>query len=722
MFYDDFFVRIEDTENFNEKIYNIKITGKYSDERAKNLFKDCFSNHVDFDNPCSDMLKVELAKNSTRIIQRDILSSYFINKIYTPPEIYEKENERKILFEDFISNIIENSYVEDVPSHKFSLGSNRLRFLLGDVGEGKSALVKKVISEIERNSKKYDEKYSIIPIYINFEEVYNYSEKAIPLKDDFLGFFYKTLQEKLYGHIDISEIINTCNIQVAKELVLKKVFSAIKESNIRLIIFMDNLDFYHYHTSKYVFFQEYYEKQNEMLDENIKWLYNYFSTKEFLGDQGLNVLFSIRQYVYEDIISKQNGIDTEIGTSIAYKINLVNEDEVLSSRFQLMEDSINQISLEYEKLGKNLLSLYNEFRILIELNSNEIESFKEPKEFLNNKIKINENSPIKQISKIGQHGYRTLVLFFSSLNISYLDIELLYRFFSTQASVLRLVYFTNIYQRFTQEKNHFPNIFLNDCIITYKEEFSNAHKSHVHTYWLKYFILKYIVKNNGVKVRKIIDIFHIIGGYEEHLVLHVIGSLGTANEFRCIEYKTAAGTENIENRKLFTTNRGKYFNDITSYDVEHCFDIEYLQVAVEDKWLSIPKKLTNEIYNNSLNYSHVYETGKKYIDNSINHAFEKAKNCLYFLKVLEDAYKIEIEENKTKFHEILQENDLIPNLKDARSKIIQSVSGIIKSFKREEEMNKIESLLEIKNELENNDFYDFFRGYYSDMTDLKKVR
>lgn len=722
MFYDDFFTRIEDIENFNKNTYNIKITGKYSDERAKNLFQDCFSNHVDFDNPHNDKLKIEIVKNSTRVIQRDILTSYFINKIYTPPKIYEKQTGNEISFEGFVSNIIENSYVEEIVNHTFSLGSNRLRFLIGDVGEGKSALVKKVISEIRNNYIKYDEKYSIIPIYINFENVYNYSNKASPLKDDFLEFFYITLQETLCSRLDLSEIVNTCNIKIAKELVIKKIFNLMKNKKIRLVIFMDNLDFYHYHTSKYAYFQEYYEKQIEMLDENIMWLYNYFSSKEFLGDQGLNVLFCIRQYVYEDIISRQNGIDTEIGTTIAYKISLVNEDEVLSSRFQLMKDSIDQISSEYKILGENLLSLYNEFKILVDINSIEMESLTESKEFLNNKIKIHENSPIKQISRIGQHGYRTLVHFFSSLNISYLDVELLYRFFNTQASVLRLVYFTNIYQRYTQEKDHFPNIFLNDCVITYKEEFRNAHKNHAHTYWLKYFILKYIARKNEVRVRKILDIFHILGNYDEHLVLHVIGSLGTANEFRCIECNTNTSSENIESRKLIATNRGKYFNDVTSFDVEHCFDIEYLQVAIEDKWLSIPKELINELYNNNLNYSHVYDTGKKYIDNSINHAYEKAKNCLYFLKIIEDSYKIEIQKNKSELHEILVKEKLVPDLEKAREKIIQSVIGIIKAFKRDEEMNKIESLETIKQELEDRDFSKFFTDYYTDMTDNKKVR
>ena len=705
MFYDEYFTRIEETSNFNKNLYNKKIEGYGKNEKDKNLFEDCFSNHVDFDNPLVDKLILNNSDN-TRYIERDMLSSYFINKIYKVPKILKYETNQEVDYENFAKNISESSYSK-IYSNDFSLGSNRLRFIVGEVGEGKSALTKKVLSTIEQNKKSYCSEYDIYNIYINFEDLYNYGNKPILLKDDFPKQLHSTIKEKMKKHIDLSSVLNSSCVDTEPLLALKMLFETLKQNNIRLILYLDNIDFYHYYYSKYSYFNEYDEKQNEAINNNILWLYSFLTKKAFLGDQGLNILLSVRNYVYEDIVLKSNGTDTEINTTKAYKIKLVDESEVIYSRVQLLESAFKLIKKE------NNTSDLNEF--IAELKTEIF--FKSM-----NNLNIEEHSPTKTIYLIGQHGYRTLVQFFSSLNIAYLDFELMDRFFKKQVSSLVLLYFTNIYKRYSQQKEHFPNLFLNDCIISYKDEFQNAHQSHKHTYWLKYFILKIIVKNPNIKVQKILDIFCDIGKYDEHLVRHVIGSLETANEFRCIEYDPDASSNNINHRKLKPTNRGKYLISTTN-NIEECFDIGYLQVIIEDKWLSVPNFIVKEFYNYSLDYTHLYTTGTFYIDKSIEHTTQKAKSILIFLKILKESYQAEIQINKNNLHSYLENNELIPNLDKISDSIIESTEGVIKAFKRQRDLYKVENLKKYKKTLDYSDKYlMFFKEYHNDLDEKSKVR
>lgn len=708
MFYEDYFTRIVDINDFNEKPYKTKISGINKDSKATYLFQDCFANHVDFDNPFVDEITYDSTHNATREVQRDTLSSYFINKIYSPPTILNYDNDEEIDFDIFVEQLIENSYSLTKSPH-YNLGSNRQRFLVGNVGEGKSALTKKVISEIARNFATANTKRTICCIYINFEDHYNYGSYPAPIQNSFLEIFYQNIKEKVEQHIDISELCNLSNIKNEPYIVIKRLLQHLKDNGIQLIVFLDNIDFYHYYYARYSYFEEYYIEQDRAINDNIMWLYSLFSKQGKLGDQGLNILFSIRSYVYEDIVANMNGTDTEIDTTKAYRIKLLDENEVVESRIELLKAAINIIVKENLQRGQKLEEYLVELRAFF-FSKNPLD------------LTANETSPIKQIYKIGQHGYRTLVQFFSSLNIAYTDIELLDRFFNRQVSSLILMYYTNLYQRYSQEKEHFPNLFLNDCVISYRPEFKNAHMGHQHTYWLKYFILKYIVNEGVVKFQKIIDVFHTIGGYDLHLVKHVVGSLGTANEFRCIYYCVSESPSNIYARKLRATERGKYFFEkVDGHEV--ALDIRYLEVITEDKWLSIPSFLAKEFYDVNSDYSHLFKTGKEYIDISIDKIVSKTKSSLIFLKLLKESYRTEIERNKKELHAILASKDMIPDLETIiNQELISSSEILLANFKRDV-TSQIKEIKDFRDEIVSDErIGNLLKEYYSNPTDKKKVR
>ena len=308
------------------------------------------------------------------------------------------------------------------------------------------------------------------------------------------------------------------------------------------------------------------------------------------------------------------------------------------------------------------------------------------------------------------------------MNIAYTDTELIERFFQRQTNSLLLIYFLNTFKRYSQKQDHFPNLFLNDCMVMENKEFHLAHQPHKHTYWLKYFILKYIVKRKKVKVKDILYRFCKIGKYDEHLVRHIIGSLETANEFRCIECDLNSSTKSINNKKLIPTSRGDYLFDKVN-NIENCLNIQYLQLIVEDPWLSIPNVAVNDFYDDDIDYSYLYTTGKYYINKSIEHIIKKAKSVLLFLRILESSYKIEIQKNKPELHNFLLKQELIPDLDLIRQHIISSTEGIIDSFQRPQDLNKVSKLIEYKNELDIQEklFNNFFNKYYDDLSDDSKV-
>jgi hypothetical protein len=730
MLYRKYFTRIENKSNFNEEPYNSLISSEYSNIKARNLFKDCFSNHVDYDNYLVDSLHYneydkEKTNDSTRYIEHDSLSAYFINKIYNPPLILNYETKEETPFNNFINKLYEDSGVKCDDILEYKLGSNRLRFLIGNVGEGKSALVKKIISTANRDTNTYSN-FKVISVYLNFESLYHNAGKPKPLQESLLIDLYDKIVEKTECEIDLSSIVNGINIKNNPELGIKKILKYLRENHVRLVVFCDNIDFYHYYSARYMYFDEYYMNQEENINSNLIWLFSMFSDAESLGNLGLNVLFSIRKYVYTDIVQKIKGTSTEIDTSEAFYLNLPNEGEVLSSRFKLFKIAVHIISDKHDEQAKQLRRIQDVLNIYFNLNNFDINNHDNLKnsDFISNStINVSNKSPINQIYKIGQHGYRTLVLFFSSLNIAYLDVDLIERFFKKQVSSLRLIYFTNVYQRYSQEKNHFPNLFLNDCVVSPDIHYKEAHQRHMHTYWLKYLILKIIVKNEKITFQEILDIFCTIGNYDEHLVRHIVGSLNTANEFRCIEYISSVTANDIYSKKLIPSERGKYFFKHSSPNIENCFDIEYLQIVVEDKWLSIPNNIIEDFYDVGLNYSHLYKTDSSYINTSIEHFIKKSNSSILFLNLLKSSYEIEIKQNKSELHSFLYAEKLLPNLNKAIRHIVSSAEGLINSFGRSRELYKIRKLENTEDTFESiYNMNSFFNEYYNNVTELKKVQ
>lgn len=278
-FYRDFFKRVEDADDFPSLLYKQKITPKRRNTKEDRLFMDCFSNHIEYHDHTRKTLVCNKESSSLRFINQDILSAYFINEIYEVPDILDfesysdtdnKDENVPIKYHKYLKDISQNSITED-GSGQFDLGSNALRFVVGDIGIGKSAFLKKLICDIESNN--FSDAYTVVPVYMNLEEIFNIESKPTPLKDEFDKKLFYRIVESVKNKISNFKIecINYIVPQEDDCLAIKQLIAELKQKKIRLIIFIDNLDFYHYYNARYSFFEEYEHDQEQIINDNIIW-------------------------------------------------------------------------------------------------------------------------------------------------------------------------------------------------------------------------------------------------------------------------------------------------------------------------------------------------------------------------------------------------------------------------------------------------------------------
>lgn len=706
LFYRDYFERPQALPGFNGYPYSTPISKQTNDEKNANLFKDCLSNHVDFNSENITNL-IYRKESRTRYITRDNLSAHFVNYYYEIPKISDVKNKTQLTFDTFIDKFIESAFAtehtESSPEGKpepalFKLGTNRIKFLVGNVGEGKSAFIQKIIAVINSGKRRLDEKYRLLPIPLNLEHKYHYSKEPRPLAKDFEVDLFKTIREECVNRqISIPPNIGAIDPRNDSILCIKMLVHALRKKNVRLIIFVDNLDFYHYYYARYSFFQEYNKQQEISINENIMWLISLFTSGEKLGHLGLNVLIACRHYVYADIAAKVEGIKTDIDTtSEAFSLTIPSQDTIFKTRFNLLAEAIELVVKMKPGLETNLKEFFDTLQTRL----------------LPENYKTNQGSPVDTIYKLGQHGYRSLVSFFSSLNITYLDHELIDRFFVRQVSALYLMYYSNLHQRYTQRQDHFPNLFLVDCMVRPSIDFSKAHQPHLHTYWLKYLMLKYIVIKEKVNLNQLLDVFCKSGGYKDHLVRYILGGLCTANEFRCAEISTKNSLGNLLSYTVTPTERGKFL--FSKRDgIEFCFNFQYLQMIVDDRWLSLPVPFMTSVYDASIDYSHLYDIGDKYIEASAKMVLSKARSVSYFLRLLECSFRVEIEDIRSGLDGLVSALDLKPDFMMVKTNLVTTAEKIMKSFSNSASGAELPELHKLVESLDKNpSFEEFFRKYY----------
>lgn len=597
------------------------------------LYADCFGHHIQPEvDGRHDSLEVTLADNK-RIIQSDNLTSRFVRHYYRPPIISRTPNRSEAEQRDFIIGLDEVvRFVTDTPmpsdwQASGNLGSNRFCYLIGDVGVGKTLLSMKLLDEV-RTLPPDPNGFRLVPVYMDFERLLIASDGRL---QDIAEEFFAQLCEATVRSVTstISELAAVQDLPTNRDFrLICKVLSTLR---VRLLIVFDNTDRYHFYYSKYSFFDEQYQAQMRSVRDNFRRLINAFIDTTSFGNLGLCVLLVCRRYVFDECRRHSDGAnpmnmihaDHEV-----FQLLPVTEQDVVEARFDLFKEAVIAIGRVQSATSKDYAEQLSRLRIAF------VDSLSDSRGGYHS---------LHVVRKLSHHGLRSFVAFLGQVRIDYRSsYDVVQRLFKDQPDHLVRLYMTNLRKRFTQKLGHFPNLFLNDAVVGIDGKFPEVHRPHVHTYWLKYLLLKHITEQGSGRATfdELRELFVVDGGFQEHAFRLALGSLCTVDESWCLDVEYVGSDSYL--RRVRATDRGRFLvSDAKSRDwVEFCLTFEYLQLVIDDYWLSFPEPWYSDIYVHAdLGYS--LKDAGTYGKENWEYLRQKSKAVLYFLRVLEASYQWE---------------------------------------------------------------------------------
>ncbi len=667
MAYLDYFTRAErhlDSEELGDYKESISLPSKSTEDiKLQNLYRDCLGPHVTncFSAPRD---AVYLSQQKDRVVAADNLTHVFLNSYYTVPDIFQSlsprlETETKLSLPEFLSRVTTNP-IDSRSETKNTLGTNKVTYLLGDVGVGKSTLISRLLMEFADTYPVDDEGYTIVPVLYDFETQHKDGEKLKNIDESFWADLYHLICLTIRDDSDLATqamLDNSILINpslpgggVHPEIIhhMRQIIHHLALRKIRLFFVFDNLDRYHFHYTEYSFFENYAQQQFESVKANILTLVTMFDRKH-LWTSGLCVLFVCRRYLYDYLVSNFDDVAPRDNHFAIFQLSRPTVKDVVASRLDLFDKAVKVVAPTIKTVESTMYRdfLRNLKRVLtVEDTASHCQK--------------SETPALEALASIGHNGYRSLVKFLASLPLRYKDADAIKRLLVDQSHLLLLLYIANNHQRYTQDQSHFPNLFLCDALVSPNREFPQAHEPHEHTYWLKYLILKYIAVREDEKDyctgADIIDFFAGQDGYDEHLVRLVLGSLCTTREFSCveIEYSHAAVTADC---RLTLTDRGRYLTRHdhklfgNSHPIDFCFQFSYLQLMIDDKLLAVPKSFFAKFPPNS-RYGYFYLPDDKYGEVARHAILLKIEAVFYFLRTLEGCWDFELKRKASLFDKL----------------------------------------------------------------------
>jgi len=657
----------------------------------KNLFSDVFAHHADYstlDEP--DQIQVDTSR-AHRIIQKEDITALFRYKYIsdfkisnTPNSSDEDINDNIVIFSEFKDEVL------DPPIHikQINQGKTNLCFVTGTVGQGKSLLVinlKQIICDERKKPDSTGQNLKCLPVYFDIEIDWQRKGGRI---EDISERFYTMLLDKIKKEVLLLSVDGIINLKIDSEAPEKTAIEQIEIISIGLpkygyylMLIIDNIDRWYFENTRYSFFMEYMAELEDSIEKNIECLYNLFQNGGGLGRISAVVLIVCRKEVINSLQRYHDGVNLQdkwpIDTPV-YQVLGIPAKEIVSNRLKLLKECIEVI--EKEAPEYNIENYQNAVKIL-ERATNKVSASEEEMPELMMSI-------LEYINILSHQGLRSFIGFISRLALDSRDnCEVIERVLVTQPRNLLRLYITNLYKRYQQSENHFPNLFLNDARIKPDDCHSKAHASHRQTYWLKYITLKFIQfqPSRNVEFGILRDYLCETCGYEDHLVRLVVGSLCTPHHFKCIDVKYASEELVRRNLKLSTRGNALIGDPLSKSQLLNkpfCFSFDYLQLMIDDPWLRYPKDWANKIAISEGDIGHTLKPKKIYIDGSKKNLSKKIPAILQFFRVLIASWNTEYEHRIRKLPEDMI-SYISPNFEFAKNELFLGIKNVLYSFDHE---------------------------------------
>lgn len=647
-------------------------------EYFKHLWTDTMGDHTISDKAGDpNMLHFDGLDSSTRIVQKDNLDAYFLRKVVEPisfdiaatanDDPKDQADARKT-FEEFEKEITDPPKgAATVADHK-NRSENRVRYLIGDAGIGKSLAVLKVLDRVGMNPERPNG-FRLLPVYVDLHQdrVWTDHEPARAVDLTVVRVGLQLLDAVASEAVDTSTILMSSQLSGDElDRQFQLLASLLLKHKLAPFIVFDNGDRFFFENAKYRFFADFARKRDWHLDDTFVALVDRFVVKSSLGEIGACVLFVCRKYVYRHCGRLFDAADP-LGLSRrdhkVYQVIAPSSDDVIASRFRLFTAAVTAVRSGYRN-SPMFLDRVNALRTKI--------------------LRMRENpvSAFGTIFELVHQGHRSLVQFLGTLPV---DVgpgaEITDRLLNSPHILLRL-YLTNMRKRYTQKTGHFPNVFLNDAVVDPSDAFAMAHAPHVHTYWLKYLLLRHAALqgrgrkkgriNSEETIRFFVDSLH----YEEHLVRLALGSLSDPSAASCLQIiRPDRLRREIESLQL--SSRG--LRIVGGYDGTDSlsFSFDYLQLVTDDYLLALPTVVADDIFVDA-NLAHTLKEGHVYSRGARETLKKKIPAVLSFLSVLEITFREEAKYRGTE--RLLAELKMAPDFDAIACHVIAGINRVDQHF------------------------------------------
>jgi hypothetical protein len=610
------------------------------------LFSDCFtfsSIPLPIDEYRSSL--IYQSRDNTRYIASDNIFLYYLKTCNIPtPKFYRTENlnlteqerddmiEKDMSVESFVSLVTDIPFNPSAVNKKIA-GENRVVYLIGEMGSGKSFLISRMIAEIEQIGTDKDD-FKLLPIRVCMEEL-TASCVIESIGQAFFSYITEIIKDKIESLMDSAKVkyLISCYPSFTPDSKqdnirsLKRFIQCCHEQKIRFVFFFDNIDPFHYVGSKYIFFKGKIEEIQRRIHDVIIDLIRLVSVDPIFRSAGICCLIASRKAIARDakIIGNAAGLDIDIFSGHqVFQLSTIDPIEIVNSRLDLFSKCYKvvqgHVTMKWDALGaiKSLADFSDSSR---------------------------GRSGFNNIWKMGHHGHRSLMRFIAKLKIELsTDSEVFDRLIAQQSRYLELLYISNGFRKYSQSQNHFPNMYLVDANVDPRnaKNLPEVKLSHRESYWLKFLIMKYVwhCSRTAIDLRAsdIIEKF-VSAGFEDCIVRLALGSLCDVNESRCCELRSVSDFENPSDDLVVLTSRGDYLIG-AERGAPYCLSFLYLEMVIDDPWLSLPEVLSREL-RTGVHLNYIMQKEQRHVEGLQRYLVDKIPSVLKFIVLLEKAAKSE---------------------------------------------------------------------------------
>lgn len=592
------------------------------------------------------------------------------------------------------------------------IGRNKLFFLLGEVGVGKTALVNWLITQ---KFKEFVEPEKIWFVRIDLE---NISPSFARPKHELICDIIRALQSVIDRNRAVRESLGECHDELTelwKSLEAPDLASTAMESGAeageylleyrckalqaaiqkvetvtkrRLILIFDNLD-YLFHLFDYRLYQDQTEGTEIDIYQATLDFISFFNRKDQLGFVGANVIIVLRYNNYQ-------ALKASIPATSANPVSLEGEEYYV--KCPTLRVAVEARCKLLQKIAEN--QEYEGKR----------ERYLQIPQLIRTDLERNRGSLASHLLGITNGSLRDVMVFFKQYGWVDGDYGVeLPRLIENQPLGL-MAFMLGGKLAFSEEYSRFPNIYLVDGEPSREESAAVRH-----SYWLKYLLMEFIFKKGKIPPSYAREVFFAGGqGYDEWSINDCLGNLTDQSSSYCVRAQRSPNPGKVKSAEaiidISLNRRGKHC-------LRNLFDrFFYLQLIIEDYNLPLPSAL-DEIFArhrsgdgkskpNTPNYGYIVKDSPEYEETMAKMIKMKARQVIIFLKVVEVSLKFERQMFPSVF-EILQRDGVrIPDVQRIRINVVReleklnskALGGTISIKRHKEEAESLSGL--ICNELE----------------------